>query len=75
MSQSSEACGSLTSSADEKDDDFLTREPIDGISEHAQHPADQDLVAVEAVPEELHRYGRWKIEPLKRWRNCVNRRP
>jgi hypothetical protein len=69
--QNSEVCGSLTSSTDEKDDDRLAREPVDGISKHAQHPADQHLVAVEDVSEELHRYGGWEVEPLKRRRTRV----
>jgi hypothetical protein len=66
--------GNFTSSTDEEDDDFLAREPVDGISKHAQHPANQHLVAVEDVPEERHRYGGWKVEPLKRRRTrFVNR--
>jgi hypothetical protein len=73
-SQNSETCGSLTSSTYEKDHDFFAREPVDGIREHAQHPADQHLVVVEDVPEELHRYGGWEVEPLKR-RKRFSRHP
>jgi hypothetical protein len=66
-----ETCGKLTFFTDEKDDAFFAREPVDGISKHRQHPADQQLIVVEDVPEELYLYGGWKVEPQKRWGTCV----